>query len=136
MLTLPYRPIIVSAECLSNQAPGSLLEADWGGKRHADSQSLLLRIKIQNRQDEKDRCGHDDRDAARFETGDRRKYHYDGYGKEGAAAATHCRIDSRRRSKLRSLTLGRAEHLHFLYGFAIPLRSLSRAQPPTMVADA
>ena len=86
--------------------------------------SLLLRIKIQNRQDEKDRYGHDDRDAARFETGDRRKYHYDGYGKEGAAAATHCRIDSRRRSILRSLTLGRAEHLHFLYGFAIQLRSL------------
>jgi hypothetical protein len=26
----PYRPIIVCAECLSNQAPGSLLEADWG----------------------------------------------------------------------------------------------------------
>jgi hypothetical protein len=37
MLTLPFRPIIVSAECLSNQAPGSLLEADWGVKRHADS---------------------------------------------------------------------------------------------------
>ena len=27
---LPYRPIIVSAECLSKQAPGSLLEDDWG----------------------------------------------------------------------------------------------------------
>ena len=59
-----------------------------------------------------------------FETGGRRKYHYDGYGKEGAAAATHCRIDSRRRSILRSLTLGHAEHLHFLYGFAIQLRGL------------
>jgi len=30
MLTLSFRPIIVSAERLSNQAPGSLLEADWG----------------------------------------------------------------------------------------------------------
>src|ERR1700737_4733127 len=30
MLTLPYRPIIVCAECLSNRAPGSLLETDWG----------------------------------------------------------------------------------------------------------
>jgi hypothetical protein len=30
MLTLPYRPIIVSAECPSKQAPGSLLQADWG----------------------------------------------------------------------------------------------------------
>src|SRR5258708_16030205 len=126
MLTLPYRPIIVSAECLSNQAPGSLLEADWGGKRHADSQSLLLRIKIQNRQDEKDRYGHDDRDATRFETGDRRKYHYDGYGKEGAAAATHCRIDSRTRTILRILTLGPTEHPHFLYSFPIQLLSLSR----------
>ena len=36
MLTLPYRPIIVCAECLSNRAPGSLLETDWGVKRHAD----------------------------------------------------------------------------------------------------
>jgi hypothetical protein len=42
MLTLPYRPIIVSAECLSNQAPGSLLEADWGVKRHADSHRMDL----------------------------------------------------------------------------------------------
>jgi len=30
MLTLPYRPIIVSLECLSNQATGALLEVDWG----------------------------------------------------------------------------------------------------------
>jgi hypothetical protein len=37
MLTLPYCPIIVSAECLNNQAPGTLLEADLGGKSHADS---------------------------------------------------------------------------------------------------
>jgi hypothetical protein len=29
-LALPSRPIIVSAECLSNQAPGLLLEADGG----------------------------------------------------------------------------------------------------------
>lgn len=41
MLTLPYSPIIVSAECLSDRAPGSLLEADLGGKRHADSHLRL-----------------------------------------------------------------------------------------------
>ncbi len=46
MLTLPYRPIIVSAECLSNQAPGSLLEADWRVKRHADSHAAPCRSAV------------------------------------------------------------------------------------------
>jgi hypothetical protein len=38
-LALPSRPIIVSAECLSNQAPGVTVGSRWGVKRHADSQS-------------------------------------------------------------------------------------------------
>ena len=49
MLTLPYRPIIVSAECLSNQPPGSLLEADWGSNPATQSArrvSGIVRVNV------------------------------------------------------------------------------------------